>query len=263
MRGGGGRSQDVSLEIDPQQRIDQLQGELNAEMAKHPTQRNADLIRDIQVELDHYVALQQQGQEFTEAQGTAIRQHRPPARRPHARPLAPAPAGVRDRPATRADVMRLLRTAQQQRSSRRPTHDIVIPPITSSGAIPIPIPIPGAAPRGKDTGTKITQKVIVQQGVKATKKKKRVSALTAKRKEYNALKKQLLAAFKKRKQETYKAENAKIKSVPTKERKAARQKLKQRLQQKLAELKKRLPAASKLKHQQLDKLISLAKTLKW
>ena len=121
---------------------------------------------------------------------------------------------------------------------------------------------PGAA-RGKDTAAKIIQKVTIQQGVKAEKKKKKVSALSAKRKEYNALKKALLATFKKRKRETYKVGNERIKKVPTKERKAARQLLKKRLQEKLAELKKQLPAASKLKKAALDKLISLAKTLKW
>ena len=210
--------------------------------------------------------MQQQVGQFEEDQGTVIRNYR----REHERQRqmgggegTQVPRRGRERPATRADVMRLLRTAQEQRASgRRPTHDVVIPPITTSGVVPIPIPVPAAA-KGKDGGAKIIQKVTVQQGVQTKKKKKRVSALAAKRKEYNALKKALLAEFRKAKRDTYKSAKDKLKQVPSKERAAARKRLKQELQTKLAELKKQLPAASKLKQAALDKLISLAKRLKW
>jgi hypothetical protein len=157
------------------------------------------------------------------------------------------------RPATRADLQKLV-TIMEEKRGKRPTHDIIVPPMMTT----IPTAIP---PKKAQPGLKIIQKVKVEQVVKS--KKKTVTGVTAKRKEYNKLKRTLLAAFRKARKDSYGAENAKIKKIPSKERKVAREKLRQELQDKLAQLKKHLPSAAKLKRSAIDKLISAAKQLKW
>ena len=82
-------------------------------------------------------------------------------------------------------------------------------------------------------------------------------------KQYNKLKRELIAAFKKAKKQQYTLSNSKIKKIPVKDRKVARRKLKQELQARLQELKKRLPSASKLTRAGIEKLIAAAKLLKW
>ena len=109
---------------------------------------------------------------------------------------------------------------------------------------------------------KIIQKVTVHQETKI-KKKKKTSQITAKRKEYNKLKKALLAVFRKSKKASYTEENKKIKTIPMKERKDVRQKPKTQLEEKLSNLKKQLPSSAKLKIAEIEKLISKAKILKW
>jgi hypothetical protein len=122
--------------------------------------------------------------------------------------------------------------------------------------IPTVIPVKKAQP-----GLKVIQKVTVEQTMKS--KKKKVTGVAAKRKEYNKMKKVLLASFRKAKKASYSTENERIKKIPSKERKAARQKLQQELKDKLTQLMKRLPPAAKLKRSAIDKLISVAKQLKW
>ena len=73
----------------------------------------------------------------------------------------------------------------------------------------------------------------------------------------------LLAAFRKAKKESYDRAKAEFKKVPAKERKDARRKLKKELDDKLKQLKKQLPSAARLKRSDIDKLISIAKQLKW
>lgn len=157
------------------------------------------------------------------------------------------------RPATRADLQKLV-TILEEKRGKRPVHDLLVPPMRT--AIPAVVPVKKAQP-----GLKVIQKVNVEQAMKT--KKNKVTGVTAKRKEYNKLKKTLLATFLKAKKASYSAENDKIKKIPSKERKTARQKLRQELQDKLAQLKKRLPSAAKLKRSAIDKLISAAKQLKW
>ena len=141
----------------------------------------------------------------------------------------------------------------EEKRSKRPVHDLLVPPMATT--IPAVVPLKKAQP-----GLKVIQKVNVEQAIS---KKKKVTGVTAKRKEYNRLKKTLLAAFRKAKKDSYGVENAKIKKIPSKERKAARQKLRQELTEKLNRLKKSLPSAAKLKRSAIDRLISVAKQLKW
>ena len=162
----------------------------------------------------------------------------------------PQRRGRRKRPATRADLQKLVTILEEKR--KRPTHDLLVPPMATT--------VPAVARVQGKGGLKVIQKVNVQQTIK---KKKRVTGVTARRKEYNKMKKALLAAFRKAKKDAYGAENDKIKKIPSKERKAARQKLRQELQDKLNRLKKHLPSAAKLKRSAIDKLISAAKQLKW
>ena len=113
-------------------------------------------------------------------------------------------------------------------------------------------------------GLKVIQKVNVGQKVKkSTKKPKKKSVIAQRRKDYNKLKKELLARIRKEKSESYKTENSKIKAMPSKERAAARKALKQQLQARFERVKKQFPGSSKLKRKDLDRLISLAKTIKW
>lgn len=116
--------------------------------------------------------------------------------------------------------------------------------------------VPG---KTKSSGLKVIQKVNVTQQSKVKKK----SSVGKKRKEYNRLKKALLAVLKKSKTDTYKQQNESIKKLPLSQRKSARSKLKKELQERLAKLKQKLPSSSKLKTKELDRLISLVKTIKW
>ena len=141
---------------------------------------------------------------------------------------------------------------------RRPQHDIVhqVQPMRSS-VLQVPI-IPGKS-KG---GLKVIQKVNV--GVKETKaKKKRTSKVRTRRKEYNKLKKVILAEMRKAKSTQYKKDSLQIKTLPAKDRKAARTKLKRLLADKFNRLKKEMPSGVKLKIKDIDKLILSAKNIKW
>ena len=160
---------------------------------------------------------------------------------------------------TAEDVLDLIRRNRDrrrtEREERRPKHDVVTPPLRgkalSSGVV-----------TGKVGRPSIIQKVTVQQETKI-KKKTRVSPVASKRKEYTKIKRELLAAFRKAKKASYDRAKAEFKKVPAKERKEARQKLKKELDDKLKQLKKQLPSAARLKRSDIDKLISIAKQLKW
>ena len=105
------------------------------------------------------------------------------------------------------------------------------------------------------------QKVGGQRDKRVKKSTKR--AVVTKRKEYNTAKAAAKKLFTTQKNAFYKSENEKIKKMPAKQRKAARQKLRQQIKAKHAGLLKQLPAAGKLKFGEITKLISRAKSLKW
>ena len=143
---------------------------------------------------------------------------------------------------------------------RRPTHDIPVQPMRTTV---VTQPAAAAAQtKTQPSGMKIIQKVNVGQTTKV-KKRKTSPPIVAKRKMYNKIKRELIAAFKKAKKKHYTLGNSKIKKMPVKERKEARRKLKQELQARLVELQKKLPSASKLTRAAIEKLISAARLLKW
>ena len=133
--------------------------------------------------------------------------------------------------------------------------------------VPVTVPVIGGQ---KPTLQPIIQKVTVTQKVGADKKrrKKKLKAIktksvTAKRKEYTALKKQVKKALVAEKKTSYTKGNDSIKKMPVKERSAARKKLKTDLKRKLDTLVQQMPAAGKKGHEELNRLLSKVRKLKW
>ena len=83
------------------------------------------------------------------------------------------------------------------------------------------------------------------------------------RKAYNTLRKATIKAIRKGRVEHYKIESAKLKTLPVKQRKVARAKLKQRLRDREIKLVGQLPSAHKMALKDLDRVMRLAKKLKW
>ena len=115
---------------------------------------------------------------------------------------------------------------------------------------------------GKDKGQIIVQKVTVKQEIgKKKKKQKKKDGIVAKRKEYNALKRKTIAAIRAGRKKAYTEENAKIKQLPVKERKAARLKLKEEFKKRERLLLAKLPSVARMKFEDVNKLIiSIRKT---
>ena len=133
--------------------------------------------------------------------------------------------------------------------------------------VPVTVPVIGGQ---KPTLQPVIQKVTVTQKVGADKKrrKKKLKAIktksvTAKRKEYTALKKQVKKALVAEKKTSYTKGNDSIKKMPVKERSAARKKLKTDLKRKLDTLVQQMPAAGKKGHEELNRLLSKVRKLKW
>ena len=138
----------------------------------------------------------------------------------------------------------------------------------TSNVVAVPVPTGSVPTQAKDSGVKVVQKVTVTQGPqkakpKTKKPKTKKIGVGSTRKEYSLLRKALFAAFRKAKKSDYTEANSQIKKIPTKERRAARKSLIDKLQAKLRQLRQQLPSGSKLKKAQLEHLISKAKTLKW
>ena len=85
----------------------------------------------------------------------------------------------------------------------------------------------------------------------------------AKRKAYIKLRKATIKAIRQGKAAHYKAESAKLKSLPMKERKAAREKLRKTLREREVKLVGQLPSSSKMAIKDLDRLMKIAQKLRW
>ena len=94
-------------------------------------------------------------------------------------------------------------------------------------------------------------------------KKAGKDVLKKRRREYNALKTKAKKQITTGKKAHYTRENARIKKLPTKQRVAARKRVKEQLKNKQRELLKKMPAAGRLKLADLVALISKVKTIKW
>ena len=84
-----------------------------------------------------------------------------------------------------------------------------------------------------------------------------------KRKAYNTLRTQTIKAIRSGKKAHYKTESVKLKSLPAKQRKVARAKLKATLKAREIKLVGQLPVASKMALKDLDRGMKLAKKLRW
>ena len=87
--------------------------------------------------------------------------------------------------------------------------------------------------------------------------------LTKAKKGYNALKRATIKAIKSGRMDHYKRENEKIKKLPVKKRKPARDKLKQQLKARERKLIDQLPRPVKMSLDHLSRLMILAKKLRW
>jgi hypothetical protein len=136
---------------------------------------------------------------------------------------------------------------------------------------PVPVPSLGAsavATKAKDEIPKIYIKNIAKAvaNEKKVRFKKTSEPKTKKRalkKQYTSLKAETRKRIKSGKKAHYTRENAKIKKLPVKQRKAARSKLKAELSKREKALLKSLPPAGKMKLADLRRLISKTKLLKW
>ena len=154
--------------------------------------------------------------------------------------------------------------AQRQQGGRAQV--IQTPPqVVFTGTVPGTVQQRGDAKKQVPT-IKIVQKVkqIQTDRVRAKRVKRATKqSLTSKRKEYTAAKRAAKKVLQAQRKSQYEKENSKIKSLPVKQRKAARAKLRGTLKSRLAGALKLLPAPGKLNLEQLKKLISRAKTLKF
>ena len=94
-------------------------------------------------------------------------------------------------------------------------------------------------------------------------KKRKTRKLTKAKKGYNALKRATIKAIKSGRVDHYKRENEKIKKLPVKKRKPARDKLKQQLKARERKLIDQLPRPVKMSLDHLSRLMILAKKLRW
>ena len=99
------------------------------------------------------------------------------------------------------------------------------------------------------------------QAIINEKKKKR--KVTTARKDYSKLRRETIKAIRKGKAEHYKAESAKLKSLPVKKRKAARDKLKKKLREREVRLVGQLPSAGRMALKDLDRVSRIARKLRW
>jgi hypothetical protein len=112
----------------------------------------------------------------------------------------------------------------------------------------------------KSINIKITTK---SQAIINEKTKRKRGDLKKARKSYNTLKKATIKAIRKGKSEHYKRESDKIKALPIKQRKAARDKLRKTLKAREQKLIGQLPSSTKMKLHDLNKVTQLATKLRW
>ena len=93
--------------------------------------------------------------------------------------------------------------------------------------------------------------------------KKKKGKVTTARKVYSRLRRETIKAIRKGKSQHYKAESAKLKALPGKKRKAARDKLKKKLREREIRLVGQLPGASKMSIKDLDRVSRIARKLRW
>ena len=98
------------------------------------------------------------------------------------------------------------------------------------------------------------------QAIINEKTKKRKST---KRKAYNKLRKATIKAIKSGKSAHYKIESHKLKLLPVKKRKVAREKLKKQLRDREMKLIGQLPSGSKMALRDLDRVMKIAQKLRW
>ena len=128
--------------------------------------------------------------------------------------------------------------------------------------IPVmPQVVSGVAARGAEKpGINIKINTKSQAIINEKKKKRKV---TTARKEYSKLRRETIKAIRKGRAEHYKAESAKLKSLPVKKRKAARDTLKKKLREREVKLVGQLPGASKMALKDLDRVSRIARKLRW
>ena len=181
-----------------------------------------------------------------------------PSRRRPPRPIR--------RPGIDSRMQLIIDEIRRNRSSIRDIRDRPIRPalqIPASG----PVVVSGAQ---KPTLQPVIQKVTVTQKINEEKKQRKRKVKTAKktavggkRREYTQFKKQLKKTWSAEKKSEYVKANEAIKKIPTKQRPAARKKLRLELKQKMDLLLKQVPAAGKRTHVELTTLLSKARKLKW
>jgi hypothetical protein len=136
----------------------------------------------------------------------------------------------------------------------------VIPPPQQAAIIPVVHGVGRQEVRDKGINIKISQKQVMNE---KTKRKSKPSELKKARKLYNSLKRETIKAIRKGKSEHYRRENEKIKNLPTKQRKSSRNALRKKLKARETELIRRLPSASKMKLNDLQRVTGIARKLKW
>jgi hypothetical protein len=161
---------------------------------------------------------------------------------------------------TLADLKRKLRVTG-------PTRDMYPMPVASG-----PVIVQGGPGQAQKQAqpSQIIVKQTVKQVVGAEKKsrKKKVkagerSSLKRIKNEYSTAKKKVKKDIIAAKKKYYAQENEKIKKLPTKERVAARKKLKAEIKKKQIELTKSMPSTGRMKYNDVAALIRKIKQLKW
>ena len=141
-------------------------------------------------------------------------------------------------------------------------------PVMMGATAPGTVPAPTSGVVGKAKPS-IVIKQIARQEVGAKKARRRKVAradkvsIKAKRKEYNAIKKRLRSRLMQQKKEGLALEVAKIKALPSKQRAAARKKVKARLKKAYDAKVKMLPTLGRRKLADVILLIKKLNRLKW
>ena len=93
--------------------------------------------------------------------------------------------------------------------------------------------------------------------------KKKKTGVGTVRKEYSKLRRDTVKAIRKGSKDHYRTESAKIKLLPAKKRKAARDALRKKVKQRKDRLIAKLPTATGMALRDLNRVLRIAKSLRW
>jgi hypothetical protein len=167
----------------------------------------------------------------------------------------------RERGREREDAPQFLR--QMERVQQQPIVQRIVAP-----AQPAIVTIGGGGGGGvvrrevldKGINIKVSQKQVMNE---KTKRRSAKGDLKKARKVYNTLKRATVKAIRKGRADHYRKENENLKKLPAKQRKVARAKLRAKLKARVTSLIRKLPASTRMKLSDLQRVTSLARKLRW